>query len=236
MRALLFFISMFCLMILNQNGISQVIKINPKKKNSLKYLNADNNKALNAAIYLEKENRNYFFRKGQYLRLLGNKIEEGYPTKIHNGWKDLPQYWRTGIDAAIRCEPTKETIFFKGREYFTIQNGYPVSKIPKKLPGEFMNLPRFFHSNIDAGVYLPNIARLYLFKGNQYVRIKLNKVEQGYPKKLPGEWKNLPTEFCSGIEAALHRSGTTYFFKNGKYVKYSNQKVETGFQKELEAG
>ncbi|MCP3930051.1 MAG: hypothetical protein GY705_13235 [Bacteroidetes bacterium] len=186
---------------------------------------------LDAAFHLEKENKNYFFQQKVYLRLSNNKVDLGYPTKIQNGWKDLPQYWNTGIDAALRCEPTRMTTFFKGREYFTIQNGNPVATFPKKLPGEFKNLPRYFHSNIDAAVCLSSNQRMYLFKGNQYVRIKNNKVEQGYPKKLPGEFKLLPKEFCSDIDAALHHNGDIFFYKNGQYAKSIKNEVFTRFQK-----
>jgi hypothetical protein len=187
------------------------------------------NKNLDAAFHLEKENKNYFFFQKVYSRLSNNKMDLGYPTKIQNGWKDLPQYWNTGIDAALRCEPAKKTIFFKEREYFIIQNGYPVDAFPRKLPGEFKNLPKYFHSNIDAAVYLSSNHRMYLFKGNQYVRIKNSKIEQGYPKKLPGEFKELPKAFCSDIDAVLFYKGETFFYKNGQHAK--SGKV-TGSQKE----
>ncbi|MFK7774336.1 MAG: hemopexin repeat-containing protein [Saprospiraceae bacterium] len=192
------------------------------------YLEKDKN--IDAAFHLEKENKNYFFCQEVYLRLSNTKIDLGYPTKIQNGWKDLPQYWNTGIDAALRCDDNKKSIFFKGREYFTFQNGYPAAKFPKKLPGEFSKLPRYFHSNIDAAVYLTSNQRMYFFKGNQYVRIKNNKVEQGYPKKLPGEFADLPKEFCSDIDAVLHHKGNIFFYKNGQYTineKITDSRKET---------
>lgn len=185
-------------------------------KRQFNYLTTIN--TIDAAFHLEKENKNYFFCQKVYIRLSNDTVDLGYPTKIKNGWKDLPQYWNQGIDAALRCKPDKKTIFFKGREYFTMQNGYPVTPLPKKLPGEFKNLPRYFHSNIDAAVYLDTNQRMYLFKGDQYVRIKNNKVEEGYPKKLPGEFKKLPKEFCSDIDAVLHRNGNTYFYKNDQCI------------------
>ncbi len=213
MRPYYIFLCFFCSLILNPQIKSQdsVPVIQPI------YLEIHNQ--IDAAFHLEKENKDYFFCQKVYSRLSNNKMDLGYPTKIQNGWKDLPQYWNTGIDAALRCEPTKKTIFFKGREYFIIQNGYPVDTFPRKLPGEFKNLPKYFHSNINAAVYLPSNHRMYLFKGNQYVRIKDNKVEQGYPKKMPGEFKNLPKEFCSDIDAVLHHNGDTLFYKNGQSAK-----------------
>ncbi|MFK8004995.1 MAG: hemopexin repeat-containing protein [Saprospiraceae bacterium] len=224
MRAYYIFLCLLCLMFLNQQVKSQdSIPI-------LQPVNLEMANPIDAAFYLEKENKDYFFSQMVYFRLFNNQVDSGYPTKIQNGWKNLPQYWNTGIDAALRCEPNKKTIFFKGREYFIIQNGHRVATVPKKLPGEFKNLPRYFHSNIDAAVYLTTNHRMYLFKGNQYVRIKNNKVEQGYPKKLPGEFKKLPKEYCSDIDAVLHRNGDTFFYKNGQYVKC--RKI-TGFQKKL---
>lgn len=213
MKAYYIFLCFFCSMILNLQVKSQ----NSISFNQPTFLEMDN--CIDAAFHLEKENKNYLFHQNGYSRLSNTKIDTGYPTKIQNGWKDLPQYWNTGIDAALRCTSNKKTIFFKGREYFTIQNGYPVTALPKKLPGEYKNLPRYFHSNIDAAVYVTSNHRMYLFKGSQYVRMKNNKVEQGYPKKMPGEFKQLPKEFCSDIDAVLHSNGDTFFYKNGKSIK-----------------
>lgn len=188
---------------------------------------------LDAAHHAKTRGKSYLFQEAFYLRLSNNKVDEGYPTKITNGWKDLPTYWNSGIQAAVRCEAQKKTYFFKDREYFSIQNGYAVFDLPKKLPGEFNNLPSYFHSNIDAGTYISSTHQMYLFKGNQYVRLINNRVEAGYPKKLPGEFTQLPKSFCSDLDAVMYREGSVYFFKSGQFIKYTNHHIETGSLKSM---
>lgn len=175
-------------------------------------------KSLDAAFYSKSEDKGYFFREREFLKSSKDKIDAGYPVKIISRWKQLPIHWNTGIDAISRCEPQEKTIFFKGREYLVFQQGYPVKNRPQKLPGEFKNLPSFFHSNIDAAVYLSDNNTLYFFKGDQYVRLKNNRVEQGYPRKLPGEFHKLPQGFYSDVDAVLYRKGYILFYKKGQYI------------------
>jgi Hemopexin len=96
---------------------------------------------------------------------------------------------------------------------------------------------KLFDTALNGGKYYPD--RVWFFRGNQYYRY--------YPQKPPkealegpiaispawgqGTW---PTEFATGIDAALLGTGTyegkAWFFKGSKYIRYdlTTDKVEFG--------
>ncbi|QQS40408.1 MAG: hypothetical protein IPM63_13700 [Acidobacteriota bacterium] len=75
---------------------------------------------------------------------------------------------------------------------------------------------------IDAAFYHPGEKVSYFFQGDHYYRLTETKVDNGFPKKLPGDFKGLPASFHSGIDAAVidPSSGNLYFFKGNKYSAF----------------
>ena len=116
--------------------------------------------------------------------------------------------WTSGIDAALDTTTAGKIYFFKGSHYsrFTdarVDSGYPVL-----MPGGWRGLPPSWSSGIDAAVAFAPTTKIYLFKGNQYVRLTGTQVDPGYPLRLPGGWRGLPTSWHSGIDAALDHEPT----------------------------
>ncbi len=105
----------------------------------------------------------------------------------------------------------------------TVDDGYP-----KTIAGNWHGLPASFEQGIDAAFLRESNGKIYMFKGNQYVRLTDTEVDAGYPKLIDGNWPGLPSDFNSGIDAALMRIDTSkiYFFRGRKYVRYS--KVDDG--------
>jgi hypothetical protein len=68
----------------------------------------------------------------------------------------------------------------------------------------------------------PN-GKAYFFRGSQYLRYDpaRDSTDPGYPKPIAGNWPGLPTDFASGIDAAvLWNNGKAYMFKGTRYVRY----------------
>ena len=114
-------------------------------------------------------------------------------------WPGMPASFYKGIDAALMRDDNGKIYFFKGSEYVRFSNvsdgvdaGYP-----KPIAGNWKGLPSTFTSGIDAALWRQSNGKIYLFKGNQYVRI--SKVEDGmdagYPKPIAGNWPGMPADF-----------------------------------------
>lgn len=137
------------------------------------------------------------------------------------------------IDAALQLNGA--TYFFIGNVYFRLHGSQVDKNYPLALPGGWKDLPKSFHSGIDAAFYHPKKKRSYFFKGNQYVRLNGTRVEPGYPKPIT-QWKGLPDDYRQGIEAAVYRGGYTYFFRSGSYVRIRNTTVDSDYPKLLPGG
>ena len=91
-------------------------------------------------------------------------------------------------------------------------------------------MPEAFYKGIDAAFVREDNGKLYMFKGDQYVRF--TKVDDGvdadYPKPIVGNWPGLPASFQSGIDAVFWRksNGAVYMFKGDQYVRFT--KVDDG--------
>ena len=58
--------------------------------------------------------------------------------------------------------------------------------------------------------------------------------DKGYPKEMPGGWKNLPDSWLNGIDAGLPRKGKTpYLWKDSQYVRLKDTTVENGYPKDM---
>ena len=188
---------------------------------------------IDAAVFAN--DRTYLFSNIGYFRLRNGIVEEGYP-KLMNRWKGLPDLFLQGIDAALYNSKNRKLYFFKGNQYVrlsgrTVEKGYPAS-IGKHWKG----LPIKFRSNLDAAIF--RAGRAYFFKGGEYVRFSATKsgqkMDAGYPKKLPGGWK-LPGKYRATLDAALHhpRFKKNYFFRGRQYVRLTDTRLDKGYPQSL---
>jgi Hemopexin len=141
--------------------------------------------------------------------------------------------------AASKCDCAKTY----GR-FFTAKNGncaLCASKLtmaeeyPKTIANNWHGLPPEFEAGIDAAVFRDVNQRVYMFKGDQYIRMTNTTVDAGYPEPIAGNWHGLPASFEQGIDAALFRksNGKLYFFKGNQYVRLTGSTVDPGYPKHI---
>lgn len=85
---------------------------------------------VDAAIHYRPNNKHYFFKGNEYLRLTGVRVDAGYPSQLPGGWVGMPADFVQGIDAATYRGG--HVYMIKGDQYirFTgtrIDTGYPKS-------------------------------------------------------------------------------------------------------------
>jgi hypothetical protein len=210
-----------------------IFKIRSSWRNLPASLNAGFDAALNGGGPFA--GKCYFFKGDKYLRYdwSQDRADTGYPKKIADNWHNLPASFRGNFDAAVNGQGpfAGKCYFFKGDSYVRYDWGADKADpgYPKKIDGNWRNLPSGFKSNFDAAINGagPFAGKLYFFKGDSYVRYdwQADKTDPGYPKKIADNWHNLPAGFTSKFDAALEGdkqfSGKGYFFKGDSYVRYN---------------
>ena len=166
--------------------------------------------AAGASLTIPDEGTYIFFGKKYYkyrIDLTSNKPEliSDYPKDLPGGWRNMPEYFLSGIDAAFYYPTSKKTYMFKGGQYirltgFKVDVGYP-----KKLPGGFQGLPKIFQRDIDAA-FVANSptgkVQVILIKNKDFVVFEnWKKIETG---KLKNLWKDLPLGFQNEIQAIAY--------------------------------
>lgn len=116
------------------------------------------------------------------------------------------------------------------------------SGYPKKIKKAWDGLPSSFQSHINAAVKWPSNNKIYLFKGDKYVRYDTGEGEMdaGYPKSISAAWRGFPASFTNNIDAAVGwpNKNRLYFFKGDEYIRYdtSKNRVDPGYPKKISAG
>lgn len=141
---------------------------------------------INAALPYQGSTKAYMWSGGDYLRMNNVTVDQGYPTKMPGGWKNMPSGWAGNVDAALYFPPWKKHYFFKGNEYVRI-TGVTVDKgYPAKLPGGWKGMPNEFVQGIDAATFRE--GHVYMFKGNKFIRFTGTQMDPGYPKLVSASW------------------------------------------------
>ncbi len=172
----------------------------------------------------------YISRGDSFVRYSGTyatKVDDGYPKKFKDGpWgDDLPVEFAGGFDSVAVIG--KKVYFTKGCFFtsweFDGDNKKPcdVNLISKNWGG----LPLDFLLGFDSMAVIDN--KLYITKGAQFVRYsdptKLDKVDEGYPKPLQGNWGNLDANFAMGFDAmSVLPNGRLYVFRDSEYLCYKD--------------
>lgn len=161
-----------------------------------------------------------------------NRIDVGYPKPIAGNWGALPPAFFAGFDSMATL-PDGKTYVTKGDQY--VRYSDPDARFvdptyPRRLAGNWGNLPREFESGFDSICTLSN-GKTYITRGAQYLRYSdpsANKVDQGYPKPLNGNWGTLPAPFEGGFDAMVKLSnGKTYVTRGREYLRYSDPNVNS---------
>jgi hypothetical protein len=96
-----------------------------------------------------------------------------------------------------------------------------------------------FTERVDAAFWRESNGAAYLFSGGWYVRYSdINTgIDEGYPKPIAGNWKNLPTQWTAGIDAAVWRgvNGKIYFFRGSQYARIDDatSTMDPGYPKPI---
>jgi predicted P-loop ATPase/GTPase len=192
---------------------------------------------IDAAVWRGDNNKAYLFSKGWYVRYsnIDDGIDEGFPAKISDNWVGLPDNFASGIDAALYRSSNNKLYFFKGNQYVRLTGSTVDAGFPQPIAGNWNGLPASFEQGIDAAFERESNGKIYMFKGDQYVRLTETEVDPGYPQPIAGNWPDLPSTYNDGIDAALMRVDTSkiYFFHGHTYIRYSNvnEGVDAGYPK-----
>lgn len=75
-----------------------------------------------AALFAKTNNRIYFFKGTQYVRLnpANWTVEAGYPKPIAGNWTGFPSNFASGVDGAIWADFNQRIYFFKGTRYLRV--------------------------------------------------------------------------------------------------------------------
>ncbi|HET9955622.1 MAG TPA: hemopexin repeat-containing protein, partial [Polyangiaceae bacterium] len=93
--------------------------------------------------------------------------------------------------------------------------GMKLDYAPRELPGGWNNWPAHWNS-VTAAIKWTD-GKLYLFRGNEFVRLTGTTVDNGYPQPISNKF-NIP--YTSGFDYAfIGSNGKGYFFKGPDYVR-----------------
>ncbi|MEM1215100.1 MAG: hemopexin repeat-containing protein [Bacteroidota bacterium] len=187
---------------------------------------------VDAAIWNPKNNKVYFFRDDEYIRVNPNnswQVDPNYPKPIDGNWPNLNSNFEDNLNAALWSGTNDKIYFFKGEDYVRIDpdndwrmdNGYPrviarqrIGNRPDlrevfeqlDLDSNWPGFPNNFGQNVDAALYSKRNNRVYIFQGSQYLRVNPNngwEVDRGYPRNIAGNWPGFPSHFAQGVDAAF---------------------------------
>ena len=165
----------------------------------------------------------YVFRGDEYALLNEVAIVRGYPKKISQRFRGIPD----NIDAALywpyQAGSPERTYFFKGELFWRWENGRIAQSnppYPRRIRDGWTGIP----DNLDAAFVWSGNGRTYFFKGDQYYRYTRGRgADRGYPRHL-SDWIGLPVK----IDAALQWYGQTYFFRGAGYYRYNDYRYRVG--------
>lgn len=193
-------------------------------------------------------NEAYFFSGEQYCRVKytpGTSAEDiTYgPTEIAQEWKTLVEAGFNTVDAAFAIRDPgyeNQVYFFSGTKYVRIKfiPGTPQEEIlsgPTDIVSGWASLDRAGFDTVDAVLPITDPGyegQAYVFRGDQYVRIKVNPgVHRGDvitygPASIAENWPSLVNAgFPNGVDAILSASAQpgfgdqAYFFSGDRYAR-----------------
>lgn len=137
-------------------------------------------------------------------------------------WRNMPSRFHRDIEAAVSRDGA--AYFFKDNEYVRFTDassgmnfGYPIV-----TAGNWKGMPSGFNSGVDAGM-VSAPETIYFFDGSEYVRFTdlPQGMDSDYPVGISANWRDMPSQFNSQVDAALDLSGSVYLFSGREYVRFS---------------
>jgi hypothetical protein len=159
---------------------------------------ADFANGIDASLWSDTNNKIYFFKGSQYIRVDPNNswnVDPGYPKPIAGNWPGFPANFATGVDAAVWSDTNKKIYFFKGSQYIRVDpnNNWNVDPgYPKPISGNWPGFPASFANGVDGAIWSEWNKRIYFFKGTRYIRVNPANnwnVDGGYPRFINTNWK-----------------------------------------------
>jgi hypothetical protein len=195
---------------------------------------------VDAALFQESSKQTFLFCGDQGVRYSDDTytfVDDGYPKSLTTiltqelGLTSLPDNFQYGIDAVLKGRDGRLYVF-KDQQYLRSDQAtpQPIATFWGKVNNNFLPIDPADSSPVllDAAFISPN-GRLYVFKGNQYIRYsnpEQDLVDEGFPKSIQDNWGNLPVEFEQSISGGFVFEGKTYLLKDSEigqdYVRYSN--------------
>ncbi len=163
------------------------------------------------AAFVGNDGKTYFFKDTKF-RTSDNLNAEQNTKPL---WESVAfSIAEKGVDAAYIRD--KKLFLLSGKMFFR----YTIS--PLGTVGEFADAgyPKPMPAEIDAAFVQNDLV--YLFAKDQYYKLSGTAEPDVLPapKKVKGNWGNIPGLFQNGFEATLNTSGKLYLFKAGQYLEY----------------
>jgi hypothetical protein len=170
---------------------------------------------------LESNEKSYFFKGNQYVRLTGTKVDPGYPKSLPGGWRGLPTAWNSGIDAAFFLESKEKSYFFKGSQYIRLTGTKVDSNVEAKVLYPLLDPDKpGFVSKVDNDFCdrcVPDVKKQVtetLHDGKDQADIMAYRSGGGGPTKENGglqDWDRDKWKHRQGI-ARYHSGDRNYFY------------------------
>jgi len=79
-----------------------------------------------------------------------------------------------------------------------VDDGYP-----KPIAGHWKGIPDDFEDGIDAALWRQSNDKIYLFRGDRYVRLTETEMDSGYPQPIAPNWTGAPAVYANVISVAI---------------------------------
>src|SRR5215213_5357685 len=135
-------------------------------------------------------------------------------------WLGLPrEFYQKSINAALWRKTNDKIYMFKGDQYARLTDTTMDAGYPKPIAGNWNGVPSSFEEGIDA-VFMHHVTnKIYMFKGDQYIRLTDTTMDAGYPKPIKGNFKGVPEHMEDGIQAAMYRGSNDKVYLFGKHPR-----------------
>ncbi len=228
----------------------------------------DFTQGVDSVLWSDTNQKIYFFKDSEYIRVDPNNswnVDSGYPKPITGNWPGFPSdFANNGLDAALWSGTNNKIYFFQGENYirtdpnnnWNVDPGYPKIIARQRIGnrpdikqayqslGIASNWPGFpasFGQDLDASLWSQTNQKVYFFKGDQFIRVDPNnnwEMDPGYPKPITPSWPGFPSQFASGVDAALwsEPNQKIYFFKGDKFIRVdpnNGWQIDPGYPKTI---
>lgn len=199
---------------------------------------------ITAALTRDEGHSYHFFSDGTYARINSGQYRyaPGYPKSLPGGWRNLTGDFANGrMTAATRYDRDQKRYYMFAKPqhssvltYARLSNVTVLRGYPKNMPGGWKNIPIDWRQNLDAAFFDSTRIRsssgteyndIFLFKGDEVLKLNGVTAVSGYPKKIAQEFPLLPAGWTSNFDAAYERwDKAIVLIKGGQYLLLDNSR------------